>query len=234
MLKVLVLGALVVSALASASSASATNWTSNGTAAGVTYSGTGSGSLLVIHGPNGNVGVTCTTSTTTNAKLFGPTGPANTGTWSAVSTLTPTFGTCKVAGVAATVSCGTANLNAVSQSGVVVSGNLSSINCTITRSTCVITVAPTTGGATGVGVQGTYNNNTGVLVVAGGFPSTQTLTASWTGDTVCDTIFGTTTGGTGASYFGSQTQTTVGYPDSLSYTVSAFAPFPGKPQINHN
>jgi hypothetical protein len=211
MIKILVLGAMVVSALASAGSASAANWTSNGPIAN--YTATAPAAKLAIASPSNPL--TICTNVSSNGNLNGPTGPVNTGPWN-TGNASPKFASCTIAGLVATVACSTtANLNAVSQAGTVVTGTLSSISCTITRGACVITVTGS--------VPTDYDNSTGVLTVKS---AGQSLAASAPG--ACNSITGFTaaSGGNATAQFGSNT-TPIG---NLAYTVTS-SPIPN---IQHN
>jgi len=216
-LKVLVMGAMVVSALASASSASATNWSSNGSASpGTFFSATAPASRLEISVPNPAhlVGVVCT-NTTATGRLIGTAGPVNTGNWSDVATVRPTFSGCTAAGQSAAVVCSEGHLDAVSQSVQVVTGNIRGISCTITALGCVINV---TANLTG----NTYDNTSSVLTVNG----TSGITATWTNSAACRTLMGTTAGGSASAAFG----TTTSPPGPLGFTVTSSF----KPNIQHN
>lgn len=234
MFKVLALGAVLASSLVAASSASATSWTSNGTAAGTAFTGAGSGtSLLIVKATSPtvhDVGISCTGATAAGT-LFGPTNPGP--TWSGLANVTPSFTGCTAAGIGATVDCtgGTsAKLNAVSWLSGTTQGNISGIHCliytgTAATHTCNINVVPTSGAAAHA-VDGNYVNSTFKLTVIGGSSSGQTLTASWANvapATACTTIFGTASG-SGSAYFGSA-PASGGFPGNLVYTVnSTFKP----------
>ncbi|HMJ34999.1 MAG TPA: hypothetical protein VK501_13890 [Baekduia sp.] len=216
-LKVLVLGATVVSALASASTASAVNWSSNGSASpGTAFNATAPASKLEIHVaiPSHLVGVTCT-ATTATGRLIGTAGPSNAGTWSDVATVRPTFSGCTAAGQSAVVVCSEGHFDAVSQASNVVTGNIRGISCTITALGCVISV---TANLTG----NTYNNTSSVLTVNG----MSGITASWTNSAACRTLMGTTSGGCASATFG----TTTSPPAALGFTVTSSF----KPNIQHN
>jgi hypothetical protein len=202
---------MVVSALASAGSASAANWTSNGPIAN--YTATAPTAKLAISSPSNPLTICTAVSSTGN--LAGPTGPVNTGPWN-TGNAAPKFASCTIAGLAATVACSTtANLNAASQAGTVVTGSLSNISCTITRGPCVITVTGT--------VPTDYDNSTGVLTVKS---AGQSLLANAPG--ACNSITGFTAagGGLAPSQFGSNA-TPIG---NLAYTVTSTP----KPDIQHN
>jgi hypothetical protein len=210
MIKILVLGAMVVSALASAGSASAANWTSNGP---LNSTATAPTAKLAIASPSNPLTI-CTAVSSTNT-LSGPTGPVNTGSWN-TGNAAPKFGSCTIAGLVATVACSsTANLNADSQAGTVVTGSLSNLSCTITRGSCVITVTGS--------VPTTYDNATGVLTVQA---AGQSLLASAPG--ACNSITGFTAagGGLAPAQFGSNTAP-IG---NLAYSVTSTP----KPNIQHN
>jgi hypothetical protein len=159
MLKALFLGAMVVSALASASSASA--WTTNGAfnftaTTGATRLAATPGPLLNCAGPNGAKG-------TLNAKSAAGSGLG-------LATVTPTFSACTVSGLAFTVSCAAAELNGTSYASPVTTGTISNINCTISIPNCSVVVTGT--------VPATYSNTTfGLTVVSAG----QTLSYVATG-----------------------------------------------------
>jgi hypothetical protein len=157
MLKVLVVGAMAVSGLASASSASA--WTTNGAGVGSAFTATTGatrmtatpGLALNCSGPNDAVGVLY-------AKSGAPSGLR-------LLALQMRFAGCAFAGLPITVTCTPlasvspqpAAFNGVSYVAPVSTGSLSNIRCVISISTCVITV-------TGA-VSATYNNTTFQLTV---------------------------------------------------------------------
>jgi hypothetical protein len=210
MIKILMLGAMVVSALASAGSASAANWTSNGP---FNYTATAPTAKFDIHSPS-NPLISCSAVSSTH-NLNGPTGPVNTGPWNTGNAALK-FVSCTVAGAVYTVGCSTtANLNAVSQIGTIVSGSLSNISCTLTRGSCVITL-------TGA-VPTDYNNSSGIMTMKA---AGQSLFAWAPG--ACNAITGfTAAGGGGASaQLGSNTTPI----SNLAYTVTSSP----KPNIQHN
>jgi hypothetical protein len=210
MIKILVLGAMVVSALASAGSASAANWTSNGP---LNSTATAPAAKLSIASPS-NPLIDCVTVSSTG-NLVGPTGPVNTGSWNTGNAALK-FASCPFAGLVATVACtSTANLNADTQTGTVVMGSLSNISCTITRGACVITLTGS--------VPTDYNNSSGLLTMKA---AGQSLTASAPG--ACNSITGFTSasGGLAPAQLGSNA-TPIG---NLPYTVTS-SPIPN---IQHN
>jgi hypothetical protein len=154
MLKVLILGAMVVSALASASSASA--WTTNGPfgftgTTGATRLTASPGPALNCSGPNDAVG-----------NLFAKSSAAS---GLRLADVQPRFAGCTVSGLAFTVACTPlssvsplpAALNGASYSAGVTTGTLSNIRCTISIPNCSVVVTGT--------VNGTYNNTSFALTV---------------------------------------------------------------------
>jgi hypothetical protein len=146
MLKVLILGAMVVSALASASSASA--WTTNGpfnftATTGATRLTATPGPVLNCSGPNSGTG-------TLNAK-------SGAGSGLGLATVTPRFNGCTVAGLAFTVSCAAAELNGSSYVAPTTTGTISNLDCTISIPNCTVTVTGT--------VNADYNNTSFQLTV---------------------------------------------------------------------
>jgi hypothetical protein len=219
MFKVLILGAMAVSALASASAASASTWTTS--AGGTNFTATAPASLLIVQAPT-VTGINCTTTRATGSVLAGGTGNPY-----AVATVTPIFTGCSIGINSASVSCSAATLYASSYAAPVVTGFIGRISCTIVGAGCTVTVISTGPSPTFHGVDGTYNNTTGVLTVRGGSPSTQTLTASWDtrSGSPCNTLFGTRAGdpnpSTARAYFGDRRQTVRNFPDDLVYTVTS-------------
>jgi hypothetical protein len=165
------------------------------------------------------------------------TGATYPGTWSNAAGLRPTFTGCTVAGLPATARCNTtgapitlpASFNAVSANPsaglpvISVNGNISGIGCSVAVTGCIITVLST--GTGGHAVDALYTNptapgNATTLRVYGNTAThPQTLTSSWPNTSTCNAIFGTTAGGSAASYFGASTNNAGGYPDDLVYTV---------------
>jgi len=210
--KVLVLGATVVAALASASKASATNWTSNGSAPGTAFSATAPATRFEFHvtNPSHLVGVACT-GTTATGRLLGPTGPINTGAWNGVATLRPSYSGC-VAGSGFVVSCAEQQLDAISQAGSVVTGTIRGIDCTLGMFGCTITM---TGN-----LPVTYNN-VDLLTIG-----TDGVSASWPNSGNCRLAMGTTAGGIASVTWGTAHLS----PNPLPYTVTSSF----RPRISHN
>jgi hypothetical protein len=181
MVKYLALGAMLVSGL-TASSASAANWQSNGTAGGSAFSATGA-KVVVKSALSNGFGYNCTGSSLSGS-LFGPTGPASTSAWTNVETFTPAFTTCSIAGVPVTISgvgVGHFDTDANGYSGGVASGRFHA-NWTATFVTCPFTVV--------IDAPATTN---GVALTLG---QSQSGTVSWpSGNTACDNLTGTTGGG---------------------------------------
>jgi hypothetical protein len=222
-LKVVLLSAMLVSALAS--SASATNWTSNGPG---NYTATAPAAKLVTTSPSG-LGTLCLTNSATG-NIAGPTGPVNTGTWD-VGTVQPIFTNCTLGGSPAAVNCeNNAHLIAASQSGTVVHGHLTNIRCYIAGGGCgAFAAGPprsvTTIGLTVTGeVTGDYDNSTNVLTV---LAAGQSLTVASAASAGCDTLTGWTSGPrVWSASFGSNATP----PGNLNYTVTSAY----KPNIQHN
>jgi hypothetical protein len=214
MLKVLILGAMVVSALASATSASAAVWRSNGTAPpGTPFTATAAASKLTISGAS--AGINCATTSATGW-LYGPSGTVGV---DKVADITLFFSNCRAGGFNATVSCPTHSVSlwALSYAAPVLSGEIRANTdpiCTVTVASisgCTIDVGPT-GGIGSVVARATYNNTTSRLTVSN---TGQALTATWRS---CGTLFGPVSG-SGAALFTDSTGA------SLVYTVtSAFKP----------
>jgi hypothetical protein len=209
MFKILVVGALLVSALVSASSASATSWSTNGS---LTYTATAPTAKLEIHSPS--LPLTICTNVSSTGHLVSGAGAA--GSTFDTGTASPVFASCTIAGLMATVSCtpNNAHLVAASETGTVVLGHLTNINCTITRGSCVITV---TGEVTTQ-----YNDATGQLTV---LASGQSLIGN--APSGCNSITGFTsaTGGVAGATFGSN-GTPIG---NLVYQVTSTP----RPDIHH-
>lgn len=136
-LKMLVLGALVLAVLASASSASATNWQSNGTPAGVAYSAnaTTPARLQVGGGP----ALVCSSSALAGS-VFGPSGPPSSGPWNGVESVQPSFSGCTIAGNPATVTASIGSINAISYSSPNTGDNIVSITIAVTVGACTFTI----------------------------------------------------------------------------------------------
>jgi hypothetical protein len=216
MFKVLVIGALLVSALAS--SASATSWTTNGTAGGTPFNGTAPAAKFLFTATGGKKsGFVCTTASYSGS-LFGPTHPGP--TWNNVSSLTPAFGGCTIAGWAWTVDCSAAKLNAASYAAPVVIGSVSSINCRIASNTLgcgVVTAGVPTGGITLTGtIPANYDNTATQLTMK---TTGQSLTALWTNG--CKATHGTSPG---TVLFGTNTAGLTDPADLVTTVTSAFKP----------
>jgi hypothetical protein len=213
LMKVCIAGALMLSALVGASSASAA-WTTNGSAAGSTFTGSAGASKLAVTPVGGAVqGITCTSSTN-DGQLFGP---SSTGT--TIASATPIFGgTCQVAGQTAAVKCSSGAMlaaTAYAPATSVSSGTLSAISCVVAKTSgaCGNPTTFTGGGITVTGsVQGTYGNTTQQLTINTGG---QALGVSWS-STGC--LQGTGTG-TASSQFTNASGTALVYS-----TTSAFKP----------
>jgi hypothetical protein len=217
-MKVCIAGALVVSALAGASSASATSWTTNGSAGGTAFNGTAPASKLLTTATGGKkAGIICTT-TSGSGNLFGPTnaGP----TWNNVSSLTPAFTGCTIAGISATTQCSAAQINANSYAAPVVTGSVSSINCRIASNTLgcgAVTAGVPTGGITVTGtVPADYDNTATQLTIK---TTGQNLTALWTNG--CKASLGTSPG---TGLFGTNTAGLADPTDLVTTVTSAFKP----------
>jgi hypothetical protein len=224
-IKVLLLSAMLVSALAS--SASATNWTSNGP---VNYTATAPAAKLVTTSPSG-FGMLCLANSATG-NIAGPTGPVNTGTWD-VGTLQHVFTNCTFGGSPWAVNCDSnAHLVAASQSGNVVHGQLSNIRCYWAGMGCGSFAAGPPRSVTTIGLtlSGTvpvnYDNGTHSLTV---LAAGQSLTMVSAASPACDTWTGWVSGPrVWSATLGSNT-TPIG---NLIYTVTApTSPFPN---IQHN
>jgi hypothetical protein len=218
LLKALVLGAMLVSALASTSSASATNWTSNGPMS-ISATATAAAQIAVaVPTPSHTLTIVCGTASV-SGNLNGPVGPANTGPWNGVASTTPAFTSCTVGGVAVTFVCTSvtlAQLNALSQSGgpgTSVHGTISNINCVATVAGCTFTINGS--------VVVTYDNAGHLVINLTG----QGLVITWANSAACNALFGTSPADphTGPGTL----STATGSP--LSYTFSGVTPV-----INHN
>jgi hypothetical protein len=125
-MKLCIAGALVVSALTAASSASATTWTTNA-ASGPNFAATGGPSLLTVKRGGTSVGsITCTTSS-----LSGTLRASGSTSGTGVATVTPAFGGCTVVGQGAKMACANASFNAISYAAPTVSGSTTGISCNI-------------------------------------------------------------------------------------------------------
>jgi hypothetical protein len=216
-MKVCIVGALLVSALAGASSASATSWSTN-FADGPSFSATAPPAKLKITaaGPGAKVsGILCNVATATGA-LAGATnaGPS----WMGASTFTPAFATCTAAGQPATVTCATTNLNALSYLAGVTTGSLTGVSCHITATGCGTTSTSQGITVTGQLSGGFYTNSTSQLTIP---TSGQSLTSVWSAGG-CTTLLGTSPG---VSIFGKTPTPSSGDPETLVATAtSSFKP----------
>lgn len=193
MLMTLLLGVMALSAFVSVAPASATTWSSNGSASGTAFTATAPASKFTISGVSAGFGCTSTRAT---GKLYGPTGALT----SPVANLTLAFTGCIMGGFTWTASC-TADglaLNAASYAAPTLTGNLSAASariCTFTLPSlpgCTLVFSPTNGIAQAV-AHTTYNNTAGTLTVSS---TGQALTASWSG---CSTWFGSSSGSAAAT-----------------------------------
>jgi hypothetical protein len=217
-MKVCIVGALLVSALAGASSASATSWSTN-FADGPSFSATPPASKLKITatGPGSKVsGVLCNVATATGAL----TGATNAGpSWMGASTFTPAFSSCTAAGQPATVTCAATSLNALSYAAGVTTGSLTGVSCRITA----VTAGCGTNASTGITVTGSlsggfYTNSTAQLTIP---TSGQSLVSSWSAGG-CTTLLGTSPG---VSIFGKTPANPANDPETLVATAtSSFKP----------
>jgi hypothetical protein len=211
LMKVCIAGALMLSALVGASSASAA-WTTNGAG---NFTGSAGASKLAVTPVGGAVqGITCTSST--NSGTLSASQASGTGI--ATSVLPIFGGTCQVAGQTAAVKCAnTSSLNATSYAPAtnVVSGQLVGISCVVAKTSgaCGNATTFTGGGITVTGsVQGTYGNTSQQLTVS---TTGQALGVSWS-STGC--LQGTGTG-TASGLFTNASGTALTYS-----TTSAFKP----------
>jgi hypothetical protein len=177
-LKVMVLGAMLVTALVGASTASATNWQSNGSAAGTPFTATAGPVKVRINVPS-NLNFNCTGSSLTG-NVFGPVGPANTGPWNGVETTVPAFSACTVAGLTVATSLTVGGVvDALSYTAPVTTDKYT-FTFTAKVTGCVFTIA--------VNAATQANNTAGTFAVQAAGQST---VASWPNSTGCDTITGT-------------------------------------------
>jgi hypothetical protein len=187
--KALILAAMIVPALASASSASATWTTNSGAAGGPVFSAT-TGVVRMSFTPTGPI-LNCVSD-----RIAGVLNPGN-ASGLGLATMTPIFGLgatpdCTMAGLPFTMSCNAAEFNGVSFANPVTMGTLSNIDCTITIPNCSITVTGTlpitysdiafvaTIGAAG---QALIYVATGPACTALGFAASGTRDMDWTNGT---------------------------------------------------
>jgi hypothetical protein len=209
LLKLLILTAMALPALAS--SASATGWTSNGSAGGAPFNLTAPASKMTPAGASWSVN--CTTTSATGS-LFGPTGLLT----QPVAKLTLAFTGCRI-GFTSTASCTANAINflVASYSSPIVTGQLVAAAtpiCTFTvlgTMGCTVTMVPTNGLGTAI-ANVTYNDTTRQLAAT---TTGQQLTLAWSS---CSQLFPTASGSTPMTF-----TTTAG--SSLIYTVtSTFVP----------
>lgn len=196
-IKILILGAMVVSALASASSASATAWTTNGP---LNYTATAPAAKVTIASPSNPVVICTTVSVTGNIVATG----GNTGSSFDVGGVLPKFSSCTIAGLAGTVTCSnTARFIVIPPTSQPQQGHLTNISCIIQRGVCAMTL---TGEAT---VQ--YTNATNILRL---FKAGQNLVLS--APAACSAITGAPSGGVWpATWFNNATN------GDLDFTVTS-------------
>jgi hypothetical protein len=214
LLKVLILAAMLSSALLSAaSSAPASIWTSNGSAGGTGFTATAGTTKLTLSGIS--AGINCTTTSTTGV-LYGPTGIVGV---NATSDETLTFAGCRAGGLGATA--------------VACCGFLRRIPSGIGRGVgAVAHVARATGSAVYHVTVAAISNCTIVVSASGGSgaffwnveyhsgastvsASGQSITASWTS---CGTLFGSASGSAAATFSNSSGG------DPVFTVTSAFVP----------
>lgn len=204
--RVAALAATLAVGLTAASSASAVNWQSNGSAGGNAFSAS-TGFLVVKSALSNGFGYNCQAGALSGS-VFGPTGPVSTSTWNSVLTFTPSFTTCSIAGIPVTISNATGGrFDATSYSGGTTTGRFRA-SWTATHVTCPFSVSIDTTATT---------NGTALTL-----PTTQSGTISWpAGNGVCDSYTGTTGGG-------SSNVRLVGYVSPnftpLAFTYSGTAP----------
>jgi hypothetical protein len=182
-LKICIAGALLASAIAEASSASAAEWHTNGSASGTTFDLTSGASKLNVTPPGGPVqGITCTASGH-DIHLLGPTLVAGAeGTF--IGKGTPTFtGTCQIAGQTAAVKCTPTDEDVYDgtylPAGGITTGTVTGIHCIVvkTNGACGNATTFTGGGITVTGsVEDTFTNSNGQLTISA---ANQTLAVRW-------------------------------------------------------
>jgi hypothetical protein len=170
-IKGLIAGALIVGALAGASTASA-NWTTNGSAGGTAFSDTAGAALLTVTATGAAAqGLSCTSA----SQLVTLTGPiVNFTLWD--FDVWSFFG-CRLVGQNAAVKCsGSSMFNGVTYAAPTTTGNLTGISCVVTKAACGNSTS-VTGGITVTGtVNGSYNNTTAKLTISN---VGQQLNVSW-------------------------------------------------------
>jgi hypothetical protein len=192
LLKVLILAAMLSSALLSAaSSAPAAVWNSNGSAGGTGFTATAPAMKLTMTGVS--AGINCTTTSFTG-RLYGPSGTVGT---NRVADMVPTFSGCRAGGFTASASAACCGwqwwVNTYNSAVRAVSGAIDAAVATIVSwfvpsiSGCVIDVRPTNGTGSAV-VTLTYNDGTGTWTID---VTGQAVTVTWSS---CGTLFGTAAG----------------------------------------
>jgi hypothetical protein len=215
-IKICVAGALLVSALAGASSATATSWSTN-FASGPSFTASAPPSKFKITATGGKVsGLLCS-----NVSYQGAlNGGSNSGpSWTGIMTVTPIFSSCTLAGQPATVTCQPANLNALSYEAGRTNLNVTGIVCRIVAVTAGCGTTPSTGVTlTGTLFGAYYENATFRLTIP---IQGQSLQATWSAGG-CTTLLGTSPG---TVLFGATPTPNSGDPTTVEATItSTFKP----------
>jgi hypothetical protein len=200
LIRALMLGALIASALITAATASATNWTSNGP---LSYTAIAPAAKIAISSSSGPT-IGCTAASLSGS-VNGPVGPVNTGPWNSVASSTPGFTSCTLGGLPVSFTCTSftlAQFNALSQTG----GPSGPVHGTLTSINCVGTVAGCTFQMNG-SVNVTYDNLGHFTINLIG----QGLSLTWPNTPACTAVFGVSGSapGTLSSAGGSALQYTV-------------------------
>jgi hypothetical protein len=204
--KTLVVGVTALCALTAASSASATNWQSNGPRSFAAATPTALTTVVVrTHGIPSGLGYNCDQGLLSGS-VAGPTGPVVPAPWNSVLSFTPSFERCNIAGLPMTISGASGTFDATSYSGGVTTGTFRTTWTANYVGACAFHVA----------IHATATSNGSTLTV---HPGGQSGTISWGANTGCTNLTGTTAPGTATATLTGSTATT-----PVTYTYSGTAP----------
>jgi hypothetical protein len=203
--KAAVVAVTALSTLIGASSASATNWHSNGPGSFAAATPTALTTVVVrTNSPNG-FGYNCDQGTLSGS-VAGPTGPVSTSTWTSALTATPAFERCNIAGIGMAITGASSAFDASSYSGGVTSGTFRASWTATFATVCpfsVSIVAPATSSSTALTIN----------------PAGQSGTISWPNTTPCNNLTGSTAGGSASATLTGSTAST-----AVVYSYSGTAP----------
>lgn len=202
--KAAILAAAALSALAGASSASATTWHSNGPASFSAATPTALTTVVVRTTAPSGLGYNCDQGSLSGS-VAGPTGPTVPAAWTSALSFTPTFERCNIVGVGFTFSGASGTFDASSYAGGVTSGTFRASWVATWATVCPFTVsivAPATSDGSSLTIS----------------PTGQSGTISWPNNTGCTSVTGTAGPATASATLTGSTAST---PVVFSYSGTA-------------